>query len=193
MRLTLVLTPQNDLASAWNSVSKLTAARIDIILDNSGFELYADLIFTLYLLRAGIADTVVLHPKSIPWSANPHTPYFPVADDLFFRFVSDVTPPDIGHLFSSLSNPAYFSESEGSRHEALDFLVSQLTSFYAAGRIIIRPHDFWTTQHSYWRLPSRAPDLLADLEESDLLVFKGDLNYRKYCRPRLIKVSTCTC
>lgn len=63
----LAFLEQNDLASAWDSISKLTAARIDIILDNSGFELYADLIFTLYLLTAGIADTVVLHPKSIPW------------------------------------------------------------------------------------------------------------------------------
>jgi damage-control phosphatase, subfamily III len=48
-------------------MSRLSRARIDIILDNAGFELYADLIFTLYLLSAGIAETVVLHPKSIPW------------------------------------------------------------------------------------------------------------------------------
>jgi len=58
---------QNDLAAAWSSIRKLKNARIDIILDNAGFELYADLIFTLYLLTVGIAGTVVLHPKSIPW------------------------------------------------------------------------------------------------------------------------------
>jgi hypothetical protein len=97
-----------------------------------------------------------------------------------FRFVSDVTPHDIGHLFSSLRNPAYFFGSGAPRNAALDFLVAQLTAFYGDGRIIIRPHDFWTTQHSYWRLPTKAPDLLSDLEASDLLVFKGDLNYRKY-------------
>lgn len=95
-----------------------------------------------------------------------------------FRFVSDVTPPDIGHLFSALANPAYFES--GLRHSALEFLVARLMEFYAEGRIIIRSHDFWTTQHSYWRLPSKAPDVLADLEESDLVIFKGDLNYRKY-------------
>jgi Damage-control phosphatase ARMT1-like domain len=97
------------------------------------------------------------------------------------RFVSDVTPPDIGHLFSALSNSAYFfADEEAPDTTSLEFLVQALTSFYADGRIIIRPHDFWTTQHSFWRLPTKAPDLLADLEESDLLVFKGDLNYRKY-------------
>jgi hypothetical protein len=58
---------QNDLSAAWDSISTLSGARIDIILDNAGFELYADLIFTLYLLSTGIAETIVLHPKSIPW------------------------------------------------------------------------------------------------------------------------------
>jgi hypothetical protein len=140
--------------------------------------LYADLIFALYLLSTGIAETVILHPKSIPWYTTPpfpgERPLIPVS----FRFVSDVTPPDIGHLFSALANPAYFES--GSRHSALEFLVARLTEFYGEGRIIIRSHDFWTTQHSYWRLPSKAPDVLADLEESDLVIFKGDLNYRKY-------------
>jgi damage-control phosphatase, subfamily III len=98
-----------------------------------------------------------------------------------FRFVSDVTPPDIGHLFSALSNPAYFSGTDDTpRNSALDFLVAQLIKFYGDGRIIMRPHDFWTSQHSYWRLPAKAPGLLVDLEESDLVILKGDLNYRKY-------------
>jgi len=92
--------------------------------------------------------------------------------------VSDVTPNDIGHLFAALSNPQYFGS--GQRHSAIDFLVERLTDYYSDGRIIIRSNDFWTTQHSYWRLPTKAPGLLADLEESDLVIFKGDLNYRKY-------------
>ena len=62
------------MAAAWDVISELKSARVDIILDNSGFELYADLIFTLYLLTSGIAETVVLHPKSIPWYASIATP-----------------------------------------------------------------------------------------------------------------------
>lgn len=104
--------------------------------------------------------------------------------------MSDVTPPDIVHLFSALTNPAYFfGRDTAARPQSLEFLVSQLSDFYADGRIVIRLHDFWTTQHSYWRLPSKAPHLLTDLEASDLLVFKGDLNYRKYAiRPPHILV-----
>src|SRR5579871_2421968 len=86
-----------------------------------------------------------------------------LADPGIFRFVSDVTPSDIGHLFSALGNPAYFRS--GTRHAAIGFLVERLTEYYSDGRIIIRSNDFWTTQHSYWRLPSKAPELLADLEE----------------------------
>lgn len=183
---------QNDLRAAWDAISKLKSARIDIILDNAGFELYADLIFTSYLLTSGIAETVILRPKLIPWYDQSQSPTSKTSSTkpVSIRFVSDVTPPDIGHLFSSLSNPAYFDVS-GSRSPALDFLIDQLTAFYADGRVIIRPHNFWTTPHSFWRLPAKAPDLLADLEDSDLLIFKGDLNYRKCASPR--RFGFCTC
>lgn len=38
---------------------------------------------------------------------------------------------------------------------------------------------FWTTQYAYQDLPAVAPQVLAELQKSDLVVFKGDLNYRK--------------
>lgn len=39
--------------------------------------------------------------------------------------------------------------------------------------------DFWTTQYAYQDMPAVAPELVADLAKSDLVFFKGDLNYRK--------------
>ncbi|KAF1995111.1 DUF89-domain-containing protein [Amniculicola lignicola CBS 123094] len=171
----------NDLGKAFEV---LTAAqksgqkerRVDIVLDNAGFELFVDLILAGYLLAAGLATTIVLHPKSIPW------------------FVSDVLPKDFGDLLNALVDPQAFysaisdedklagktatplSESEVSD---LKFLFQHWSSIYAEGQLVLRPNRFWTEGGSYWRLPKTAVDLYEDLKESELVIFKGDLNYRK--------------
>ncbi len=41
--------------------------RIDLVLDNAGLELYTDLVLADYLVASGLADTVVLHGKQLPW------------------------------------------------------------------------------------------------------------------------------
>ena len=38
---------------------------------------------------------------------------------------------------------------------------------------------FWTTQYSYQDIAVVAPKLLEELQKSQLVLFKGDLNYRK--------------
>lgn len=149
----------NDIEQVWDIVKNLKGGRVDIVLDNAGFELFADLVLATYLLETKHCETIVLHPKDFAW------------------FVSDVTPADIAHLFSSMSNDQYFPDLKDK--EALVSMTQRWLEHYMEGRIIIRPNAFWTTAHPFCRLPTINPDLLRTLQESDLVIFKGDLNYRK--------------
>ncbi|KAI1437398.1 DUF89-domain-containing protein [Xylaria sp. CBS 124048] len=170
----------NDLGKAYDVLMKAKAEgkkerRVDIVLDNAGFELYVDLILAGYLLRSGLATVIVLHPKSVPW------------------FVSDVLPEDFIALLSALGNPKAFYETPSedekiqektplplSDKEAseLQFLYQEWANMHAEGQLILRPNRFWTHAGSFWRLPAEK-DLFDDLKSSELVVFKGDLNYRK--------------
>lgn len=168
----------NDMDAAFDVLQKAQKEkkdqerRVDIVLDNSGFELFVDLILAGYLLSAGIATKVVLHPKSIPW------------------FVSDVTPRDYNDLLQALKDAQKFytarDESDREYEPLSDKELGEVTFLYdnwsqlaQAGKLVIQPHSFWTTAGSYWRLPHVAPDLYEDLKQSELVLFKGDLNYRK--------------
>ena len=168
----------NDLDAAFDVLQKARRERkneerrVDIVLDNSGFELFVDLILAGYLLSAGLATTVVLHPKLIPW------------------FVSDVTPPDFAALIDALSDAQGFYTAPDDSGKTFDplsekevsevkFLFDHWSHLHQEGKLIIRPHAFWTTPGGYWRMPHTAPELFNDLKESELVLFKGDLNYRK--------------
>ncbi|KAI1817225.1 DUF89-domain-containing protein [Poronia punctata] len=171
----------NDLGAAYDVLKKAKdegkkERRVDIVLDNAGFELYVDLILAGYLLSSGLATLVVLHPKSIPW------------------FVSDVLPGDFAALLSALASPKSFYETPSEEEKLQDktppplsdkeaselsFLFQEWSNMHAEGQLILRPNRFWTHGGSFWRLPSTDKDLLEDLQSSELVVFKGDLNYRK--------------
>lgn len=172
----------NDLDAAWDVLRRAKKEkpkgerRVDIVLDNAGFELYVDLILAGYLLSAALATNVVLHPKSIPW------------------FVSDVIPGDFAALLSAIADPQrfYSTPSEDEKHqgttpaplsekekEDLQFLFSEWSTHHAEGELVLRPNRFWTEGGSYWRLPTSDPRLHEDLKESEMVIFKGDLNYRK--------------
>ena len=172
----------NDLPAAYEVLKKAQLAkpgqdrRVDIVLDNAGFELFVDLILAGYLLSANLATHIVLHPKSIPW------------------FVSDVVPADFAALLGALadSQTFYTTPSDDEKHaektpqplsekevEELSFLFQHWSGLHQEGQLVIRPNLFWTQAGSYWRIPKSEPELYKDLKESQLVVFKGDLNYRK--------------
>ena len=169
----------NDLVAAYDILksaqkSGKSSRRVDIVLDNAGFELYVDLILAGYLLLTGLATEVVLHPKSIPW------------------FVSDVLPKDFADLLGVIADPQTFYSASDDKHEDspsvplsdeeianLKYLFSNWGQLHSEGRLMLRPNRFWTHAGSFWRMPHTAPDLFKDLKESELVIFKGDLNYRK--------------
>ncbi|KAI2895520.1 hypothetical protein CBS63078_8537 [Aspergillus niger] len=169
----------NDIPVVYDVMNKVrqdkgAGGRVDIVLDNSGFELYVDLLLAAFMLSTGLASKVLLHPKSLPW------------------FVSDVVPADFTDLLMAVSEPESFfggdiknkEQETGTvlkEHEkgGLDFLCAQWNAFRKSGKLIVQENPFWITANSYWRLPYIAPGLFGELRESDLVIFKGDLNYRK--------------
>nr|POE78510.1 protein-glutamate o-methyltransferase spcc1393.13 [Quercus suber] len=173
----------NDFAAAFATLKQAqqtapagSERRVDIVLDNAGFELFVDLVLAGYLLQADLATHVVLHPKNIPW------------------FVSDVVPKDFANLLTVLVDAKTFYETPSDDDVARNVTPQQLSadeersmssvfrswsSLYAEGKLVLRPNAFWTEAGSFWRLPGCAPSLHADLQTSELVIFKGDLNYRK--------------
>ncbi|KAL2259193.1 hypothetical protein VTK26DRAFT_7226 [Humicola hyalothermophila] len=178
----------NDLPAVYDHLASLREKkggkqdrRVDVVLDNAGFELFVDLILAGYLLSAGLATTVVLHPKSIPW------------------FVSDVVPADFAALLGAVAAPRDFFETQSDEEELqgtvppklsdkevdeLGFLFAEWSRFHAEGMLVLRPNRVWTGPGSFWRLPAAAAgegeEVVRDWREnSELVVFKGDLNYRK--------------
>ncbi|CAG8454392.1 2030_t:CDS:2 [Ambispora leptoticha] len=150
----------NDLDQVWEEKLKnLRNGRIDFILDNAGFELYVDMVFADWLIQAGYASEIHFHAKRIPW------------------FVSDTTPTDFHWLLSSISNPS--SSFSAQQRSDLIELSTRWNSYLENKRWILQTHQFWTSPYAYWHLPYEAPDLFADLCKADLVLVKGDLNYRK--------------
>lgn len=74
--------------------------------------------------------------------------------------------------------------------EHLDPFVDIVQSFFDSGKFSIRHHSFWTTGYSFHAMEDVAPGLFKCLRGPALVIFKGDLNYRKLTRDGLWPHST---
>ena len=171
----------NDLSKAFDILQNAKTAgkearRVDVVLDNAGFELYVDLVLAGYLIATGLATEVILHPKDMPW------------------FVSDVVPQDFASLLAALADPKTFYETQSDDEllvgqvppplgdkdaDSLAFVFSDWRGLHEDGKLILRPNEFWTRGTDFRNMTADKPDLAADLATSELVIFKGDLNYRK--------------
>jgi hypothetical protein len=130
------------------------AARIDILLDNAGPELVADLLLVDRLLTEGGLEHVTLHAKRLPF------------------FVSDATRADVLHTVDVLSASGDpLTAAAGARlRGALD-----------AGSVRLTDHWFWNSALHFTALPAECS---RSLGSADLILVKGDANYRRILEDR---------
>ncbi|KAF4340144.1 DUF89 domain protein [Fusarium beomiforme] len=149
----------NDIEHVWHYLrsTQLTQKirHIDIVLDNAGFELFADVLYAAYLIESGLGTSITLHAKCFPW------------------FVSDALPEDMDFLLEYL------------RSTGLNSLATKIKKYLELGSMRIEVHPFWTTAYSFHEMDATAPELFQRLQDSYLTIFKGDLNYRKLTRDAL--------
>lgn len=124
-------------------------ARVDVIGDNAGFELIADLVLIDRLLASGMAGTIVVHLKAHP------------------TFVSDTLIADVHATLGVLAD----DEVEGVRA-----LAERCRAYQARGRLQWRDSFIWTSPLRFRAFPKL---VMADLAQADLVISKGDANYRR--------------
>ncbi|KAJ7041226.1 DUF89 domain-containing protein [Mycena alexandri] len=169
---------RDDQEKVWIHVKSLSAGRVDFVLDNAGFELFTDLVFADFLITyTPHVSAVVFHPKVIPW------------------FVSDVTPADFAETISSLLDPTFLPPLADVNPAHLQSMVERWVRYINGGIFALsipattplgggsdgaaELAEFWTSPAPYWDMRLYAPKLWNTLKTSNLVIFKGDLNYRK--------------
>jgi len=143
----------NNSKPAWRTLeAKTGGSMVDIVMDNSGFELFTDLCLADFLITSGLASVVRMRIKNCPW------------------FVSDTTPHDFTWTLDKLA---------ASREPALAELGGRWLRHVEEARWTVHSDQFWTLPHTFNEMPQADPDLYSALAQADLIIFKGDLNYRK--------------
>lgn len=128
-------------------------AIVEFVCDNAGYELFTDFVLADYLIKSKLVEKIRFHLKAIPW------------------FVSDATINDLNWTLYYLQNHSIpLLKKYGKRWQELlndkKFEIAQVDYF-------------WTSPYEYYRMCKINPELYAKLSESRLVIFKGDLNYRK--------------
>lgn len=209
----------NDMEIIWKALKSIAIkreekgkkVRVDIVLDNAGFELFVDFCLADFLIMSGLADEVFFHCKCIPWFVSDTVRndfYWLIeqseqmcaiitAEEIAARqpVISPETPP------SSRNSPKTAKTTPKTtpvvspevviEEEEVDSKIAlrnkRITEDPAAvwsdrlkdGFWFLVEHEFWTSPFDYNEMPKRAPELYQTLKSSDLIIFKGDLNYRK--------------
>lgn len=135
-------------------------ARLDIILDNAGFELITDLGLADLALSNRLANEIILHVKAHP------------------TFVSDVIEADVKDTILYLT---------GDNHPSIRAFGRRLQNHLTERGLVIRGDFFWNSPLALWEMPERLRQAFAG---TSLVFSKGDANYRRITGDRHWPFST---
>jgi uncharacterized protein with ATP-grasp and redox domains len=122
---------------------------IAYFLDNTGKELLFDLAFMDYLLASNLAEKITCYLKNQPF------------------FVSDAMPDDLNYALQTL---------RASESQALRDLAARFENYFGRASIQLKAPPFLTTARMYRQLPEVLRDQIG---AHDLVILKGDVNYRR--------------
>lgn len=126
---------------------------VDLICDNSGYELLSDFILCDFMICHKLVKKIRFRVKSIPW------------------FISDAMTKDFYDSISKL---------EKSDDAVLSDAGRRFRGYLECGQFeLTEPHHFFTSPYEFYKMPEKAPELYESIAEAHLVMFKGDLNFRK--------------
>jgi len=129
-------------------------SHIAFINDNVGIELGFDLFLSDFLLRNGWADKITLYLKPFPF------------------FVSDAMPKDLWETLQALT------KASGS---SLGRLGKRIEAAFSDGSLLLSDDWFWVSPYHFPEMPTWLHDEISRL---DLVILKGDVNYRRLLSDR---------
>lgn len=139
-----------------NKRSKERKIKVDILTDNCGLELLSDIELAVFMLKYGLSDFVVFHTRVLP------------------QYVSDVTKNEIVDDFKQLLCEL---ETMVSKQGVNDHgLLEDVQNYINTKQISIKTSLFWNLPTYYYKHKKQFADIIG---KSDLVIVKGDLNYRK--------------
>jgi uncharacterized protein with ATP-grasp and redox domains len=131
------------------NANKKKPTRIDFILDNFGPELVSDIALADFMLSTKMCASARFHAKPCP------------------HYVSDAMIKDIYYTIDYLAS----NKKESIRRMALNTM-----EHIKQGHLEIKEDYFWTSPLPFWEMPNH---IHQELAESDLVISKGDANYRR--------------
>ena len=127
--------------------------KIDIIVDNAGFELVTDLALADHLVASGVAQVVTFQLKGHP------------------TFVSDALEKDL------LETITHYSSLSPDKYPNAHAAGLRWQKYIDEGKWVCHEDNFWCQPNAMWEMPN---PLRANLKgRCDLAFVKGDANYRR--------------